>query len=94
MAAGINGVRSMIADLSRTDPPGWSRDQRPSIPPARRVVWEVSVRDFSQDPASGVRPAWRGKYLAFTQKGTTLHGDGVHPTCLSYLKRLGSAMYS
>lgn len=89
VAAGINGVRSMIADLSRADPPGWSRDQRPSIPPARRVVWEVSVRDFSQDPASGVRPAWRGKYLAFTQKGTTLHGDGVHPTCLSYLKRLG-----
>ena len=40
-------------------------------------------------PASGVRPAWRGKYMAFTQQGTTLHGDGIHPTCLNYLKRLG-----
>ena len=88
-AAGVNGVRSMIVDLARTAPSGWERDVRPSIPPAQRAVWEVSVRDFSQDAASGVRPAWRGKYMAFTQQGTTLHGDGIHPTCLNYLKRLG-----
>ena len=88
-AAGVNGVRSMIVDLARTAPSGWERDVRPHIPPAQRAVWEVSVRDFSQDAASGVRPAWRGKYMAFTQQGTTLHGDGIHPTCLNYLKRLG-----
>ena len=88
-AAGVNGVRSMIVDLARTAPSRWERDVRPSIPPAQRAVWEVSVRDFSQDAASGVRPAWRGKYMAFTQQGTTLHGDGIHPTCLNYLKRLG-----
>ena len=88
-AAGVNGVRSMIVDLARTAPSGWERDVRPTIPPAQRAVWEVSVRDFSQDAASGVRPAWRGKYMAFTQQGTTLHSDGIHPTCLNYLKRLG-----
>ena len=88
-AAGVNGVRSMIVDLARTAPSRWERDVRPNIPPAQRAVWEVSVRDFSQDAASGVRPAWRGKYMAFTQQGTTLHGDGIHPTCLNYLKRLG-----
>ena len=88
-AGGLNGLRSMIVDLARTAPAGWERDVRPVIPPARRSVWEVSVRDFSQDAASGVRPAWRGKFLAFTQTGTTLHGDGIHPTCLNYLKRLG-----
>ena len=88
-AVGVNGVRSMIVDLARTAPSGWERDVRPNIPPAQRAVWEVSVRDFSQDAASGVRPAWRGKYMAFTQQGTTLHGDGIHPTCLNYLKRLG-----
>ena len=88
-AVGVNGVRSMIVDLARTAPSGWERDVRPTIPPAQRAVWEVSVRDFSQDAASGVRPAWRGKYMAFTQQGTTLHGDGIHPTCLNYLKRLG-----
>ena len=88
-AAGVNGTRSMIVDLSRTAPSGWQRDTRPVIPPCRRTVWEVSVRDFSQDPSSGVRPAWRGKFLAFTQQGTTLRGEGVHPTCLDYLKNLG-----
>ena len=88
-AAGVNGKRSMIADFARIDPPGWLHDHRPNIPASHRSVWEVNVRDFSQDPASGVRPAWRGKFLAFTQTGTTLHGDGIHPTCLNYLKRLG-----
>ena len=88
-AAGVNGIRSMIVDLARTNPDRWERDVRPVIPPSQRAVWEVSVRDFSQDAASGVRPAWRGKFMAFTQSGTTLHGDGVHPTCLNYLKRLG-----
>ena len=88
-SAGVNGVRSMIFDPARVDPQGWERDVRPVIPPARRSVWEVSVRDFSQDPASGVHTAWRGKFLAFTQQGTTLSSDGIHPTCLNYLKRLG-----
>ena len=85
----MNGVRSMIFDPARVDPQGWERDVRPVIPPARRSVWEVNVRDFSQDPASGVHTAWRGKFLAFTQQGTTLSSDGIHPTCLNYLKRLG-----
>ena len=78
-AAGVNGKRSMIADFARIDPPGWLHDHRPNIPVSHRSVWEVNVRDFSQDPASGVRPAWRGKYLAFAQQGTTLHSDGIHP---------------
>ena len=88
-ACGVNGARSMILDPRRAEPADWSHDVRPFIPPARRTVWEVSVRDFSQDAASGVRPAWRGKYMAFTQQNTTLAEDGVHPTCLSYLRRLG-----
>ena len=88
-SAGVNGLRSMILDPARTDPQGWEQDVRPVIPPSRRSVWEVSVRDFSQDPASGVHTAWRGKFLAFTQQGTTLSSDGIHPTCLNYLKRLG-----
>ena len=90
-SAGVNGVRSMIFDPARVDPQGWERDVRPVIPPARRSVWEVGVRDFSQDPASGVHTAWRGKFLAFTQQGTTLSSDGIHPTCLNYLKRLGES---
>ena len=87
--AGINGLRSMILDAPRIDPPDWNHDHRVIVPASRRTVWEVSVRDFSQDPACGVRNAWRGKFMAFTQKGTTLSSAGTFPTCLDYLKRLG-----
>ena len=84
-AAGVNGVRSMIVDLARTAPSGWERDVRPNIPPAQRAVWEVSVRDFSQDAACTVSlPAgqwkllsdgtssslWRGPSRVFTNKTT------------------------
>ncbi len=87
-ACGVNGRRSMVVDLRRTDPEGWSEDRAPELPP-ENIIWEVHVKDFSFDPASGVRPEYRGKYLAFTEGDTTLDSDGVHPTCLSYLKRLG-----
>ena len=53
------------------------------------MIWEVSVRDFSWDPDGGFARPWRGKYLAFTQEGTTLAGDNVRPTGLNYLRRLG-----
>ena len=87
-AAGVNGVRSMIVDLARTAPSGWERDVRPSIPPgtARRVGGERA--GLLRMPPAGQRPA-AGQHMAFTQQGTTLHGDGIHPTCLNYLKRLG-----
>ena len=88
-AAGVNGLRSMILDLDAAAPAGWQTDRRPDLPARKRSVWEVGVRDFSQDAASGVRPDWRGKFLAFTQPGTTLRGDGIHPTCLNYLQQLG-----
>ena len=83
VAAGVNGLRSMVLDLDAAAPAGWQDDRRPDIPPQKRVVWEVSVRDFSQDAASGVRPDWRGKFLAFTQPGTTCAGTA--PTHLPEL---------
>ena len=87
-ACGRNGARSMVIDLSRTDPQGWAEDAAPPLPP-ETVIYEVHVKDFSWDPASGVSPEYRGKYKAFCQENTTLEHDGLHPTCLSYLKELG-----
>ena len=87
-ACGLNGVRSMAVDLARTNPDGWERDRAPERP-AENVIYELHVKDFSFDEASGVPEEHRGKYKALTLRGTTLHGDGVHPTCLDYVKRLG-----
>lgn len=87
-ACGRDGGRSMVIDLSRTDPEGWSQDQAPAQGP-EDIIWEIHVKDFSHDPHSGVPARLRGKYKALTLTGTTLDGDGIHPTCLDYLKGLG-----
>ena len=88
-AAGANGRRSMVVDLRRTDPEGWEHDARPTTPMSRDVIWETHIGDFSNDPNSGVPVEHRGKYLAFTDGGTTLEGEGGFPTCVTYLKALG-----
>ena len=87
-ACGRDGARSMVIDLRRTDPAGWAEDAPPARGP-EDIIWEVHVKDFSHDARSGVPAALRGKFKALTLTGTTLDGDGVHPTCLDYLKRLG-----
>ena len=87
-ACGRDGIRSMVIDLSRTDPAGWAQDTPPARGP-EDIIWEVHVKDFSHDVHSGVPDGLRGKYKALTLTGTTLDNDGIHPTCLDYLKRLG-----
>ena len=90
-AAGVNGKRSMVVDLDDTDPEGWENDRHVLLDESTdAVIWEVHVRDFSIDESSGVSEANRGKYLAFTEDGTTLNGaaDEV-TTCVSYLKEMG-----
>ena len=87
-ACGRDGARSMVIDLRRTDPAGWAEDAPPARGP-EDIIWEVHVKDFSHDARSGVPAALRGKFKALTLTGTTLDGDGIHPTCLDYLKRLG-----
>lgn len=87
-ACSCNGLRSMAIELARTDPEGWEADRRPGKT-EEQVIYEIHVKDFSYDPASGVPEEYRGKYKAFTVEGTTLDGKGECPTCLDYLKKLG-----
>ncbi|MDY2937554.1 MAG: type I pullulanase [Fusicatenibacter sp.] len=88
-ASGIDSQRSMVICLSDTDPKGWQEDVRPVIRKEDRCIYELHVKDFSDDPHSGIRPEYRGKFLAFTEKGTTLDGKGSFSTGLDYLKSLG-----
>ncbi len=90
VATGVNGKRSMVCDLDSTDPEGWENDNHVLLNESTdSSVWELHIKDFSYDPASGVSEANRGKYLAFTEKGTTLNGEGNISTCIDYLKELG-----
>ena len=86
---GVNGNRGMVIDLDSTDPAGWAADKNPNPVTSQTdaIIYELHVRDFSIDDSSGVKDAWKGKYMAFTQEGTTTSG-GV-TTGIDYLADLG-----
>ena len=84
---GVNGNRGMIVDLDSTDPEGWEDDTYVTQENyTDAVIWELHVRDFSIDENSGMEN--KGKYLAFTESGTTVPGTEIS-TGLDYMKQLG-----
>ena len=88
-ACGVNGLRSMVTDLSSTNPVGWENDCAPAKT-SEDVIYEIHVKDFSDDPRSGVPEACRGKFAALTLAHTTLDGRGDCPTCLNHIRHLGA----
>ncbi|TDX59296.1 type I pullulanase [Orenia marismortui] len=82
-----NGLKGAIIDLEETNPKGWKNDKRPSLKtPENSIIYEMHVRDFSIYPNSGMK--YKGKYLAFTEEGTTLAGSKIR-TGIDHLKELG-----
>lgn len=88
---GINGQRSMVVNPDAVNPENWENDNHVFVAHQTNAsVWEISVADFSSSESSGVSESHRGKYLAFTESGTTVDGiQGGTSTCVDYLKKLG-----
>ena len=86
-AVGVNGKRSMVIDLSKTNPEGWEEDRGvfydKSITDA--VLYELHVKDLSMDENSGIKN--KGKFLGITETGTKTPG-GIS-TGLDHIKELG-----
>ncbi len=88
-AASPDSKRSMVVDLTRTNPQDWGKAKAPSHTHATdAVLYEMHVRDFTVDPSSGVKPELRGKYLGLTQRGTHVPNSS-QKTGLDYLVDLG-----
>jgi len=84
-AAGLNGNRGMVVDLSLTNPDGWGKKFSTGIKSySEAIIWEVHVRDFSNKILSS---KYKGKYLAFTERGL-VNSKGV-PVGVDYLVNLG-----
>ena len=84
---GVNGDRGMVVDLDSTDPAGWDKDTYVTQENyTDAVIWELHVRDFSVHESSGMTN--KGKYLAFTERGTTVPGTDIS-TGVDYMKQLG-----
>lgn len=89
-ACGVNSQRGMVVALDETDPEGWENDDYVLLDnQTEAIVWEVHVRDFSNQQESGISEKHRGKYLAFTENGTVLSGNDTTSTGIDYLKKLG-----
>ncbi|MEI3219263.1 MAG: hypothetical protein V8S08_06030 [Lachnoclostridium sp.] len=87
-ACGINGQRSMVVNLSKTNPEGWEEDQIPEKS-EENIIYELHVKEFSWDSAGGFPEEYRGKYKAFLCDNTTLNSDGVHKTGKLLLEGFG-----
>ena len=78
-AVSVNGKKAQVLDMKSTDPEGWRYDRQiNTASPADLVIYEMHHRDFSIDASSGVRPEYRGKFLALTE-----------PSSIAHLKALG-----
>lgn len=85
-AVGVNGNRGMVINLTSTNPEGFAEERIPTFENLTdAVIYEIHIRDFSINKHSGMK--FRGKYLAFTETGTTnSYGD---KTGVDHLKDLG-----
>lgn len=84
-SAGLNGDRSMVIDLSKTNPVNWDKPYTAGTDTyTEAVIWEVHVRDFSNKISDS---KYKGKYLAFTETGLK-NSSGVS-VGIDYLVNLG-----
>ena len=65
VGCGCNGYRSLVVDLKKTDPEGFSYDRAPQKT-VENIIYELHIKDFSYDSHSGIPQKYRGKYKAFT----------------------------
>ncbi|GIM30129.1 hypothetical protein CPJCM30710_27950 [Clostridium polyendosporum] len=85
-SVGVNGDRSMVVDLSKTNPTNWNKDKGPKIKhQTDAIIYEVHIRDISMDPNSGIK--MKGKFLGVTETGTkSKEGEA---TGIDHLKEMG-----
>ncbi|MBE6134311.1 MAG: hypothetical protein E7178_06590 [Erysipelotrichaceae bacterium] len=79
-ACGVNGVRAMILDFSKTNPTGWDKlplkwdgTARDIKTPQELSIYEIHIRDLTEDKTWGGKER-RGTFKAFYEKGTTYTG--------------------
>ena len=85
-ATGVNGKRSMVVNLDKTNPVGFEDDHGPDVKKATDIiVYELSILDTTSDETCGSK--YPGKYIGLAETGTkTTNGT---PTGLDHILDLG-----
>lgn len=86
-ACGINGKRSMVVDMERTNPSGWENVRVPVVKsPSDVIAYEAHVADITSSPNWNGDKAIQRTFLGAAQSGTTFNGV---PTGFDHIKALG-----
>ncbi|MFU8828648.1 MAG: type I pullulanase, partial [Phycisphaerales bacterium] len=89
IGATADSSRSVVIDLTRTNPENWGEINPPELlQPTDEIIYEIHVRDFTVDDRS-LAPNLRGTYAGLTHRGTIGSGDGAIRTGLNHLEDLG-----
>lgn len=90
-SAGIDGLRGMIVDFSKTDPEGWDKYEK-ALPYDRKelTVYETHVRDVTSSSTWGGTEENAKKFLGLSERGTAYTEGGVTvPTGFDHIRDLG-----
>ncbi|MFR9722238.1 hypothetical protein ACL02R_02545, partial [Streptomyces sp. MS19] len=79
-------TEGVVVNAAAVQPTGGWAATPPQENPEDAVVYELSVRDFTIDPSSGVREELRGTFGGLTETGTR---NGGLTTGIDHLKELG-----
>lgn len=77
VSCGINATRAAIVDLAETNPNGWKNHKRPQGKATNPVIYEMSIRDFTEAVSSNVSSEHRGKFCGVIEKLDHLKYLGV-----------------
>ncbi len=86
-ACGVNGNRSMVVDMTRTNPEGWENVKVPVVKsPCDVVAYEAHIADITSSPDWNGNKKNQRTFLGAAESGTTYDGS---PTGFDHIKSLG-----
>ncbi|MDY0214416.1 MAG: type I pullulanase [Bacilli bacterium] len=89
-AAGVNGIRGMIVDFTKTNPTGWDSVTTSTKKATEVVPYELHVSDLTADDTWNGTEANRKKFLGLIEEGTMYQENGqAVRTGFDHIKELG-----
>ena len=89
-SAGVNGLRGMVVDFSKTNPEGWDEVSASTIDRCALTVYELHVADLTSSETWTGTETNRKKFLGLIESGTTYtEGETTVKTGFDHIKELG-----
>ena len=87
-SSGVNGIRGLVVDFSKTNPAGFTYGERPSniTNQTDAIIYELHVRDLTIHESWNGTEINRGRYLGLVEPGTRYNGV---TTGFDHIKELG-----